>query len=117
MGYWGAAHPDRRPLRDALSSLRLLTYGGAALKPSCEGVLHLFNINATCSYGQTELCGPVMLGDLDGDMISLRTIGPTRALLDEDALVATSRAQLKRPNLNGLSPPKPFKVAPQSRLS
>ena len=70
-------------IRDALSSLRLLTYGGAALKPSCEGVLHLFNINATCSYGQTELCGPVMLGDLDGDMISLRTIGPTRALLDD----------------------------------
>ena len=70
-------------VRDALDSLRLLTYGGAALKPSCEGVLHLFNINATCSYGQTELCGPVMLGDLDGDMISLRPIGPTRALLDD----------------------------------
>ena len=26
LGYWGAAHPDRRPLRDALSSLDAMSY-------------------------------------------------------------------------------------------
>ena len=57
---------------EALSSLHLLTYGGAALPPHCAPILAMHGITVACTYGQTELAGPVMFGRPGGDPNALR---------------------------------------------
>ena len=47
---------------DVLKSLHLLTYGGGALPSSCPPILKSHGILLCCTYGQTELAGPVMFG-------------------------------------------------------
>eukprot|EP00966_Prymnesium_polylepis_P010111 233624-Prymnesium_polylepis.1 len=39
----------------ALASLRLLTYGGAALRADCAALLRKHRVPLACTYGQTEL--------------------------------------------------------------
>eukprot|EP00966_Prymnesium_polylepis_P182280 4222862-Prymnesium_polylepis.1 len=51
----------------ALRSLQLLTYGGAALAPHCAATMRALGVTFACTYGQTELCGPVMFGRPRGD--------------------------------------------------
>ena len=58
----------------ALSSLHLLTYGGAALPPHCAPILKDHGISVACTYGQTELAGPVMFGKQGGDPNALRPL-------------------------------------------
>lgn len=55
-----------------LSRLHLLTYGGGALPPSCPPVLAAHGILLCCTYGQTEVAGPVMFGRPGGDPDLLR---------------------------------------------
>jgi acyl-coenzyme A synthetase/AMP-(fatty) acid ligase len=50
-----------------LSALHLLTYGGAALAPHCPPILRRHGIVVACTYGQTELAGPIMFGKPNGD--------------------------------------------------
>jgi acyl-CoA synthetase (AMP-forming)/AMP-acid ligase II len=57
---------------DAVSSLHLLTYGGAALAPHCPPVLREHGVRVACTYGQTELAGPVMYGKPNGDPNALQ---------------------------------------------
>ena len=49
--------------------------GGAALPSHCAATLHAPGISAACTYGQTETAGPVMLGEVNGDLNALRPIG------------------------------------------
>ena len=57
-----------------LASLHLITYGGAALAPHCAPVLKHHGIVVACTYGQTELAGPVMFGKPGGDPNALRPL-------------------------------------------
>ena len=57
---------------DILSRLHLLTYGGGPLPSHCPPVLASHNILLCCTYGQTELAGPVMFGQPGGDPDLLR---------------------------------------------
>jgi acyl-coenzyme A synthetase/AMP-(fatty) acid ligase/3-oxoacyl-(acyl-carrier-protein) synthase len=50
-----------------VSSLHLITYGGAALAPHCPPNLQRHGIIVACTYGQTELTGPVLFGKPGGD--------------------------------------------------
>ena len=59
---------------DVLSSLHLVTYGGAALAPHCGPILKQNGIVVCCTYGQTELAGPVMFGKPGGDPNALRPL-------------------------------------------
>lgn len=72
-------------LSATLSSLALITYGGAALPPSSPPVLRAHGINVACTYGQTEVGGPVMFGKLNGDPDLLRPLpGCSYRLLADD---------------------------------
>ena len=55
-----------------LSRLRLLTYGGGSLAPHCPPVLAAHGVLLNCTYGQTELGGPLMFGKPGGDPNLLR---------------------------------------------
>ena len=57
-----------------LSAIDLVTYGGAALAPHCPAVLRAHGVTVACTYGQTELAGPVMMGKPNGDPNALRPI-------------------------------------------
>lgn len=59
---------------EALASLHLLTYGGAALPPHCAPILSKHGVTVACTYGQTELAGPVMFGRPGGDPNALRPL-------------------------------------------
>eukprot|EP00966_Prymnesium_polylepis_P311505 7197663-Prymnesium_polylepis.1 len=50
-----------------LKPLRLITYGGAALSAHCVPILRAHNLAFACTYGQTEVAGPVMTGAAGGD--------------------------------------------------
>eukprot|EP00966_Prymnesium_polylepis_P006336 145099-Prymnesium_polylepis.1 len=69
----------------ALSSLDLLTYGGAALAPHCAPALRAAGVVVVCTYGQTELGGPVMFGVAGGDPNALQPFEGVRyELLEPD---------------------------------
>lgn len=55
-----------------LSRLDLLTYGGGPLPPHCPPVLAAAGVLLCCTYGQTELAGPVLFGRPGGDADLLR---------------------------------------------
>ena len=57
-----------------LASLHLVTYGGAALAPHCSPILKQHGVVVACTYGQTELAGPVMFGKPGGDPNALRPL-------------------------------------------
>ena len=50
----------------------MLTYGGAALSTEVSEVLGRHGVTVACTYGQTELAGPVMFGQPGGDPNVLR---------------------------------------------
>ena len=62
----------------ALSRLHLITYGGAPLAPHCPPIMRKHGVVVACTYGQTELAGPVMYGKPDGDPNALRPFGGVR---------------------------------------
>ena len=55
-----------------------MTYGGAALAPHCGPILQQHGIVCACTYGQTELAGPVMFGEPGGDPNALRPLPRVR---------------------------------------
>lgn len=69
---------EAHPLAAALGQLQLLTYGGAALPSHCAATLRKHRVVSACTYGQTETAGPVMLGEVSGDLNALRPIGGAR---------------------------------------
>ena len=68
-----------------LSSLHLVTYGGAALAPHCGPILKQNGIVVCCTYGQTELAGPIMFGKPGGDPNALRPLSGVRYELKPSA--------------------------------
>ena len=64
--------------QQVLRELRLTTYGGAALAPHCAPYLKQHGVLIACTYGQTELAGPVMVGEPGGDPNALRPIRGVR---------------------------------------
>ena len=58
-----------------IAALKLVTYGGAALAPHCDAILRKHGVTIACTYGQTELAGPVMFGKPGGDPNFLRPAG------------------------------------------
>ena len=71
----GDGHQHPHHAATALRGLRLLTYGGAALPSHCAATLRAHRIPTACTYGQTETAGPVMIGEVNGDLNALRPIG------------------------------------------
>ena len=69
---------EGHPLAPSLSRLRLLTYGGAALPARCAATLRAHDVASACTYGQTEMVGAVMVGEVSGDLNALRPIGGAR---------------------------------------
>ena len=80
----------------ALQRLRLLTYGGAALPSHCAKTLRAHRISTACTYGQTETAGPVMIGEVNGDLNALRPIGGATWRLEdvEERCVADDAGEL-----------------------
>ena len=66
-------------------SVELMTYGGAALAPHCSPLLKRGGFVLMCTYGQTELAGPVMYGKPGGHPNALRPMhGVDFELMRED---------------------------------
>ena len=65
---------DNPSAAQTMSTIRLLTYGGAALPGHCAPVLANLGVVLACTYGQTELAGPVMFGLPGGDPNALRPL-------------------------------------------
>jgi acyl-coenzyme A synthetase/AMP-(fatty) acid ligase len=57
-----------------LARLHLLTYGGAALTEECAQSLKARGVELQCTYGQTELAGPVPYGEKGGHPSALRPL-------------------------------------------
>ena len=77
-----------------LSALHLVTYGGAALAPHCGPILKQHGVIVACTYGQTELAGPVMFGKPGGDPNALRPLSGVRFELVPSADNAPGEGEL-----------------------
>ena len=80
----GALASSGEEARAVLSRLHLLTYGGGALPAHCPPVLAASGVLLCCTYGQTELAGPVLFGKPGGDPDLLRPFVSVSYRLDRD---------------------------------
>jgi len=77
-----------------LARLHLVTYGGAALAPHCSEILRRHGVTVACTYGQTELAGPVMFGEPGGDANALRPFSGVEYTLVKGADDAENEGEL-----------------------
>eukprot|EP00966_Prymnesium_polylepis_P096980 2246703-Prymnesium_polylepis.1 len=77
-----------------LSALEFLTYGGAALAPHCPDVFRKHGITVMCTYGQTELGGPVLFGIPGGDPNALLPLRGVRYELVRSESDASNEGEL-----------------------
>lgn len=58
---------DAEAVRVVVRQPEILSYGGAALPSACSHILRTAGAKMMCTYGQTELGGPVLFGKPGGD--------------------------------------------------
>jgi len=93
----------------------IMTYGGAALPSACSDILRVAGAKIMCTYGQTELGGPVLFGEPGGHpnalipwvKYNLKILDDAK---DEGELVLIDNLSTTRGYLHASSQPQSLKL-------